>query len=224
VFTGPGLPAWGSYGGGSSVARTFSLAPHNPRQRNWRELWHGGKADAGNMDGQGAQDEGGDCVIGARSGSDGLGSVIACVDLIAGTEVCCALGTQEPSCGWGVFLGGGNQKTGSRRGPEKGKRQKTGTWLDKIGAGLGLRGRCHLHRTTLARGTGESCGTGKGETRDSSRKGKAEEGNMDGQDGRVEDGVVHWEHKHLCVGWEIGVRASGPPSLRFRSGSCWAGC
>jgi len=55
VFTGPGLPAWGSYGGGACVERSRPAAPHNPplpRQRNWRELWHGGKADEGNMDGR----------------------------------------------------------------------------------------------------------------------------------------------------------------------------
>ncbi len=50
--------------GRSWVARTFSLAPHNPRQRNWRELWHGGGRDAsregtakdGSMDGQDEDD------------------------------------------------------------------------------------------------------------------------------------------------------------------------
>ncbi len=65
------------------------------------------------------------------------------------------------------------------RAPEEDGRGKKGTWMDgmrRMKAGLGLQGRFHSHRTTLARGTGESCGTGEGASQDSSHEGKAEEG------------------------------------------------
>jgi len=57
------------------------------------------KREAGNMDGQDGQDEGGVVLLEPEAEAPGPVDVDAFVEVIAGTEVCCAWRAQVPSCG-----------------------------------------------------------------------------------------------------------------------------
>jgi hypothetical protein len=145
------------------------------------------KKEEGNMDGQDAQDEDGYCVIGARSGSDGPGSGVSLVEVIAGTEVVvCGEHAEETKKQKKAEDGSHaeDQRTGERQKQEEGNMDGQDA-QDEGGA-------CFVGARSGSDGPG-SCaslveviaGTGV---------------------------VVRGEHKHLCAGSCVGVSGLVSPA------------